>query len=74
MVSTLCAMSGQALTVLELPIHQAVDEVSRSQQHVEWLKEKFSNVTSQIIDLSTVFDAMQELQYPGDDEASEYLA
>lgn len=73
-VSTLCAMSGQALTVLELPIHQATDQVSRAGQHVAWLKENFWNVTSQIIDLSKVFDTMQELQYPGDDEASEYLA
>ncbi|MDC0506046.1 NAD(+) synthase [Candidatus Gracilibacteria bacterium] len=73
-VSTLCAMSGQALTVLELPIHQAPDQVSRSAEHIAWLKENFSNVTSHIMDLSKTFDTFQEIQLPGDDIESEDLA
>ena len=73
-VSTLSAMSGKALTTLELPIHQKNDEVNRASEHIDWLQAKYSNVTRQLIDLTQVYDAMQALQYAGDDEASEYLS
>jgi len=73
-VSTLSAMSWKALTALELPIHQKSAEVDRAKEHIEWLKSKFSNVTSQIIDLTQVYDAMKELQYPWENEESEYLS
>ncbi|MCH8518366.1 NAD(+) synthase [Candidatus Gracilibacteria bacterium] len=73
-VSTLSAMSGKALTCLELPIHQKTDEVNRAREHIDWLQQKYTQVTRQIIDLTQVYDAMQALQYPGDDEASEYLS
>ncbi len=73
-VSTLSAMGGKALTVLELPIHQTSDEIHRASEHIDWLQKKFSNITRQLIDLTEVYDTMQSLQYRGDDEASEYLA
>lgn len=67
-------MSGKALTCLELPIHQKTDEVNRAREHIDWLQQKYTQVARQIIDLTQVYDAMQALQYPGDDEASEYLS
>lgn len=73
-VSTLTAMSGKLLTALELPIHQRGDEVDRAREHIQWLQSRFSNVTSQIIDLTGVYDAMKELQYPWDNAESEYLS
>lgn len=73
-VSTLSAMSGKALTLLELPIHQNSEEVSRAREHIEWLQKKFSNVSSQLIDLSTVYDTMQGMQYAWENRESEYLA
>jgi NAD+ synthase len=73
-VSTLSAMSWKALTTLELPIHQKNNEVNRAKEHIKWLQWKFSNVTSQIIDLTEVYDSMRALQYPWDDDASEYLS
>lgn len=73
-VSTLSAMSGKALTLLELPIHQKSDEVSRASEHIDWLQKKYANVARQIVDLSAVYDAMKELQYAGNDAASEYLS
>ncbi len=73
-VSTLAAMSWKALTVLELPIHQKWDEVSRAKEHIEWLQNNFSNVSSQIVDLSNIYDSMVELQSPWDNLESEELA
>ena len=73
-VSTLCAISRKALTCLELPIHQKTDEANRARQHTDWLQQKYSHITRQIIDLTQVYNTMQVLQYPGDDEASEYLS
>lgn len=67
-------MSGKVLTALELPIHQKSDEVSRASEHIDWLQQKYTNVARQIVDLSEVYDAMKALQYPGDDEVSEYLS
>ncbi len=73
-VSTLSAMSGKALTALELPIHQKSDEVNRASEHIDWLQAKYSNVTRQLIDLTQVYDTMQALQEAWDNEASEYLS
>ena len=73
-VSTLSAMSGQVLTALEMPIHQKNDEVNRARAHIDWLQQKYSQVTRQIIDLTQVYDVMKALQYPWDTPESEYLS
>ncbi len=73
-VSTLSAMSWKALTVLELPIHQNSDEVSRAREHIEWLQENFSNVSSQIVDLTDAYESMLASQYDWTSEDNEYLA
>lgn len=73
-VSTLGAMSWKALTALELPIHQKRDEVDRAKEHIQWLQDRYANVSSQIIDLSEVYEQMRSLQYPWDNPESEYLA
>ncbi len=73
-VSTLSAMSGQVLTALEMPIHQKTDEVSRAKAHIDWLQQKYTQVTRQVIDLTQVYDTMKALQYPGDTPESEYLS
>lgn len=55
--STLCAMTGYPVLCLEMPIHQAPNQVSRALNHVEWLKEKFPNVQSEKVNLTSVFDS-----------------
>jgi NAD+ synthase len=55
-VSTLCARTGLPLLILEMPIHQGHDQVSRSSNHITWLKSNFPNVTSKTIDLTSTYD------------------
>lgn len=57
--STLCAMTGKNVLVLTLPIRQTKAEFERAEEHVEWLKNNFSNVTSKRIDLSAVFEVFE---------------
>ncbi len=59
-VSTLCARTGLPLLVLEMPIHQGQDQVTRAKNHIAWLKTNYSNVESQEIDLSTAYDDLYE--------------
>lgn len=54
--STLAAKTGKPLLVLEMPIHQAPEQVTRGQHHIQWLKENYANVQSGIVDLTQTFD------------------
>jgi NAD+ synthase len=54
--STLCARTGLHTLCLEMPIHQAEIQVIRGQDHIEQLKGKFSNVSSELIDLTSLFE------------------
>jgi NAD+ synthase len=60
-VSTLCASTGIKTIVVSLPIHQFPDQLTRANNHIKWLKEKYSNVESHEIDLSKVFDSFKSL-------------
>ncbi len=55
-VSTLCAKTGLDVLCIEMPIHQPESHVSRGQAHIKQLKEKFSNVTDKLVDLTPVFE------------------
>lgn len=57
-VSTLCAETGLKLLVLEMPIHQGEDQVTRAQNHIQWLKSKYPNVSSLRIDLTEAYDKL----------------
>jgi len=54
--STLCAKTGLQLLCVEMPIHQASSHVSRGQEHISQLRERFSNVSDIKIDLTPVFE------------------
>ena len=43
-VSTLCAMTGLEVLVLEMPIRQKKDQVNRAQEHIADLRKRFPNV------------------------------
>ena len=73
LVSTLCAKTGLPTLCLEMPIHQAESHVSRAQEHIKFLKDNYSNVTSAVADLTSTFDLMAE-QFPkGDNEQRLHL-
>ena len=56
--STLCAMSGKNVLALNMPIHQASDQHSRSAQHIQWLEEKYATVQGVNTDLTEAFQAL----------------
>ena len=55
LASTLCAETRFDVLCLELPIYQDRDQVSRSRKHIEWLKNKYPNVSSKVIQLDETF-------------------
>ena len=54
--STLCAKTGLPTLCVEMPIHQAKNQVSRGKEHIKQLKKKFPNVSDTKFDLTTVFE------------------
>jgi NAD+ synthase len=60
-VSTLCARTGFPLTVVEMPIHQDSDQVTRAKEHIQFLKDNYDNVTSTEIDLTNTYDGMVDM-------------
>ena len=54
--STLCAKTGLEVLCLEMPIHQASNQVSRALNHIKWLQNNFPNVRMIQVDLTPVFD------------------
>jgi len=57
--STLCAMTGLKTIVLSMPINQISSQHDLSIKHKDWLKEKFNNIDSDIIELDEVFKSFQ---------------
>ena len=55
--SILCAKTGLNTIVLNMPIHQKPNQFDRSNEHINWLKNNFKNVTSYEINLSDVYDS-----------------
>ncbi|MEN8886451.1 MAG: NAD(+) synthase [Winogradskyella sp.] len=54
--STLCAKTGLDLLCIEMPIHQAASHVSRAEEHIAQLKQRFCNVRETRTDLTPVFE------------------
>ena len=54
--STLCAKTGFPVLCVEMPIHQAQNQVSRGREHISYLKQSFEKVTSTEVNLTTTFD------------------
>jgi NAD+ synthase len=63
--STLCAQTGRPVMVLNMPICQAPDQLSRGSAHNAWLKNNYSSVTPVDLDLTPVFSSIQT-HFPSD--------
>lgn len=61
LTSTLCAQTGKKTLVVSMPIHQAEDQLQRAHNHIQWLKEKYSNVESFEFDLTNTFETFKSL-------------
>ena len=59
--STLCALTGAPVKALNMPIHQASDQVSRSASHIDWLSERHDNVDGITVDLTPVLESLQQV-------------
>ncbi len=57
--STLCAMTGIKTIVLTMPIKQITSQHDLSIKHKNWLKEKFANIETHLIELDEVFKSFQ---------------
>ncbi len=56
LTSTLCAKTGLPTLCAEMPIHQAPSQVSRAEEHIKQLKERFDNVSEVRVDLTNTFE------------------
>lgn len=57
--STLCALTGKRVIVLNMPIRQHKAEFDRSNEHILWLKQNFKNVESDTVQLTDVFQSVE---------------
>ena len=57
--STLCGLTGKKTIVLSMPIKKIKEQHSLGAKHQEWLKNKFKNVESYLIDLDNVFKSFE---------------
>lgn len=55
-VSTLCALTGLDVLILEMPIHQNIEQNIRARRHIKWLEDNYNNVNSVCINLSEAYD------------------
>ena len=58
--STLCAKTGLPTLCVEMPIHQAKNQVTRAENHIKYLKNRFANVTSVKTDLTDTFETFKK--------------
>lgn len=72
--STLCAKTGLETLCVEMPIHQAQNQVSRGKEHIAQLKNNYSNVSTITADLTTTFDTFKNTVPKTDDKAKVDLA
>tara|TARA_B100000700_G_C15026534_1_gene848446 strand:- start:450 stop:1220 length:771 start_codon:yes stop_codon:yes gene_type:complete len=69
LTSTLCAMTNVKTIAVSIPINQRKNELDNANQHINWLLKKYPNTTSEIIDLSKVFEQYKKTippQYKSD--------
>ena len=57
--STLCALTGKRTLVLNMPIRQFKNEFERGHEHIQWLKNKFKNVEAETVELTSVFESIE---------------
>ncbi|WP_428741060.1 NAD(+) synthase [Tenacibaculum sp.] len=72
--STLCARTGLPTLCLEMPIHQAKNQVSRALNHVNWLNDNFTNVSMKQVNLTPVFDSLVNSLPPVESEEKRFMA
>jgi len=57
--STICALTEKKTIVLSMPINQIKEQQDLSLKHQNWLKNKFKNVESHLINLDNIFKSFK---------------
>ena len=57
--STICALTGKKTIILSMPINQIKEQQDLSLKHQNWLKNKFKNVESHLVNLDNVFKSFK---------------
>lgn len=60
LTSTLCALTGKTTLCLNMPIRQHAAEYNRGNEHIEWLKKNFKNVSSAEVELTNAFTELEK--------------
>ena len=60
LTSTLCARTDRKTILVTMPIHQNIDETNRGIKHIKWLKSKYENISHLHIDLTNVYDSLED--------------
>ena len=60
LTSTLCAMTGKKVIVLNLPIRQHESEYNRGKEHINWLLKNYPNVVADEVNLTSVFSEIEQ--------------
>lgn len=72
--STLCAQTGMPTLCLEMPIHQAENQVNRGREHIDQLMQRFGNVSRDLANLTPIYESFVDGVPDGDDEALYHLS
>lgn len=72
--STLCAQTGLPTLCVEMPIHQASNQVTRAKEHIDQLKLRFSNVSSVESNLTSIYDSFKATMPTSEEETKYNLA
>ena len=57
--SSLCAQTGLPTLCIEMPIHQAQNQVNRGREHIDQLQKRFSNVTRAEANLTPIYESFK---------------
>ena len=74
LTSTLCAMTEKPVLLIEMPIHQAPSHVTRAQQHIEFLENRFERVGSERVELTSTFDTLTQALPRSNNDALYHLS
>ena len=72
--SMLCAETGLKVLCVEMPIHQDPTQVSRGREHIDYLKQRFPNVSNTEADLTQTFETFKTAVTETNDSAKLNLA
>ena len=69
--STLCAQTGLTTLCVEMPIHQAKNQVSRGREHIDQLQKRFPNVNRAEANLTPIYGSFKT-EVPKSDNDAKY--